>query len=316
MHSSGVDGMQRASQVSIEWKRHKKVTIPWATYDAHRLNECKRVIDLREAFTELDQPVQRREFQLSQLTVLLLLKLMFDISYRTLASAAKDLYIYQALGMKRAPCYKTIQNTMQYLSEKVLMGINQGLIPQVTSLGGLDSSGMKTHRRGAWIVLRFHTPQHRRDFKKIHLFVDLISKKILYCLVTTGMTSDARHVKKLLKGCQWTRVDVILADGGYDTRECFNAITDVGATPGIPVRRNAIAKSHGCYSRRKAVLAQQHDYLLWKEQVQYRMRCVVESIFSGLKRRFGEHLFSLKEQFRKVEMWLRTILWNVVIYPR
>jgi len=309
--------MHRAShQKTIDWKRHKEVTVPWATYDAHRTSECKRVIDLREAFITVDKPVQRREFQLSQLTILLLLKLMFGVSYRTLASATKDLGFYQALAMKRAPCYKTIQNTMQHLSEHVLIEINQGLIPQTTTLGGLDSSGMKTHRRGAWVVLRFHLPQQRRDFKKIHLFVDLISKKILYCLVTNGRASDAKQLKKLLRGCRWTRVDIILADGGYDTRDCFNDISDVGATPGIPVRRNAIAKNRWCISRRRAVLAQHRDIVQWKEQVQYRMRCVIESIFSGLKRRFGEHLFSLKERFRSLEMWLRTILWNVVIYPR
>ena len=38
------------------------------------LNECKRVVDLRETFVGLDQPVQRREFQLSQLMVLLSVK--------------------------------------------------------------------------------------------------------------------------------------------------------------------------------------------------------------------------------------------------
>ena len=308
--------MQRASQINREWKRHKEVTVPWATYDAYRLGECKRVLDLRKIFVELDQPVQRREFQLSQLAVLLLLKLMFDISYRTLASAVNDLSIYQALGMKRGPCYKTIQNTMNYLTEGVLMEINQGLIPQATTLGCFDSSGMKTHQRGAWIVLRFHLPQHRRDFKKVHLFVDLVSKKILYCLVTEGNASDAKQVKTLLKGCRWTRVDIILADKGYDTRECFNEITDVGSTPGIPVRRNATTRNYWCISRRRAVRAQQQNYPQWSEQVNYRMRCVIESIFSGLKRRFGEHLFSVKEQFRRIEMWLRTILWNVVIYPR
>jgi Transposase DDE domain len=316
MHPSRMNGMQRASQENREWNRHKEITVPWATYDAYRLGECKRVIDLREAFVGLDRSVQRREFHLSQLTVLLLLKLMFDISYRTLASAVNDLSIYQALGMKRAPCYKTIQNTMHYLTECVLMEINQGLIPQVITLGGLDSSGMKTHRRGAWIVLRFHLPQHRRDFKKIHLFVDLISKKILYCLVTDGRASDVKQVKKLLKGCRWTRVDIILADGGYDSRECFNAIAHVGATPGIPVRWNATTRNRWCISRKKAVCTQQQDYSQWNEQVHYRMRCVIESIFSGLKRRFGEHLFSINEQFRRTEMWLRTILWNVLIYPR
>jgi len=308
--------MQRASQENIEWKRHKEVAVPWAAYDAHRIGECKRVLDLREAFVELDQPVQRREFQLSRLTSLLLLKLMFGISYRTLASATNDLHLYQALAMKRAPCYKTIQNTMQYLSESFLIRVNQCLVPQATMLAGVDSSGMKTHRRGAWVVLRFHLSQHRRDFKKVHLFVDLVSKKILYCLVTPGRASDSKQLNELLKGCQWTRVDIILADGGYDSRDCFNAISDVGATPGIPVRRNAVARNRWCISRRRAVLAQQRDIIQWKEQVHYRMRCVVESIFSGLKRRFGEHLFSIKERFRRVEMWLRTILWNIVIYPR
>jgi transposase len=308
--------MQRASQKTIEWKRHKEVTVPWANYDAHRVNECKRVIDLRELFGELDRPVHRREFKLSQLTVLLLLKLMFGISYRTIASATKDLQIYKLLEMKRAPCYKTIQNTMQYLREDILISINLRLIPKITTIGGLDSSGMKTHHKGAWVVIRFHKNQQQRDFKKVHLFVDLISKKILYCLVTTGRASDAKQVKRLLKGCSWLRVDVILGDRGYDSRECFHEITTFGALPGIPVRRNASTKSRGCSSRRKAVIAQQNDYEKWKQQVQYTMRCVVESIFSGLKRRFGEHLFSIKERFRSVEMWLMTILWNVLIYPR
>jgi transposase len=46
------------------------------------------------------------------------------------------------------------------------------------------------------------------------------------------------------------------------------------------------------------------------------MRVIVESIFSGTKRRFGEYLFSIKEIHRKIEIWLRTILWNVLIYAR
>lgn len=37
---------------------------------------------------------------------------------------------------------------------------------------------------------------------------------------------------------------------------------------------------------------------------------------AGFKRRFGEYLFSIKEGFRTIEKWLRTILWNVMIYPR
>jgi hypothetical protein len=105
-------------------------------------------------------------------------------------------------------------------------------------------------------------------------------------------------------------------DGGYDTKECFNEITQRDAKPGIPVRKNATTRSKGSPGRRKAVLEQRKDLLKGKNTVEYSMRCIVEAIFSGTKRRFGETLFSIQEKHRCIEMWLRTILWNVLIYPR
>ena len=308
--------MQKTSQNNEEWKRYKEVSVPWASYDAHRLSECGRILDLRGLFSELDTPVQRREFKLSKLVVLLLFKILFGISYRTIASATNDLKIYQALDMKRAPCYKTIQNTMSFLNERFLSRINQLLVPSKTKLAGVDSSGVKTHQKGAWVVIRFRKPQRKRDFKKIHIFVDLVSKKIIHCVLTKGTASDSKQLKKILRQCKWIKVEIILGDKGYDTRECFNETTSFGSIPGLKVRKNASTKARGSPSRRKAVLAQQKDMDMWKEKVQATMRCVVESIFSGTKRRFGEYLFSLKEKYRRVEMWLRTILWNVLIYPR
>ena len=141
--------MHKTCQNKIEWKRNKEVNVPWAQYDAHRSGECKRILDLRTAFVELDKPVHRREFKLSNLTVLLLFKILFGVSYRTIASAARDLQIYRALDMKRAPCYKTIQNTMGYLDERFFTKINKILVPSKVKLGGVDSSGLKTHRKGA-----------------------------------------------------------------------------------------------------------------------------------------------------------------------
>jgi transposase len=308
--------MQKTSQKKDKWERHKEVSINWKHYDESRLSECKRILDLTEVFHELDKPVQRREFKLSHLTVLLLFKILFGLSYRGIANATNDLKIYQALGMKRAPCYKTIQNTMAYLDECVLAQINRLFLPSNIVLGGIDSSGLKTHRKGAWIQIRFQRYQQKKDFKKVHIFVDLVSKKIIHCLVTKGTASDHKQLKKILKECDWLRVDIILGDKGYDTRECFNEITNHGSIPGIKVRKNASRKAHGCPSRRKAVIAQQQDIESWKRKVQATMRCVAEAIFSGTKRRFGEYFFSIKARFRAVEIWLRTILWNVLIYPR
>ena len=308
--------MQKTSQNTVEWKRYKEVSVPWAVYDAHRLNECKHVLDLRTVLIGLDRPVQRREFKLSSLTILLLLKILFGVSYRTIASASKDLKIYRLLGMNRAPCYKTIQNTIGYLDADFFINMNHRFHPSTVELAGIDSSGMKTHRKGVWIQIRFQRFSQKRDFKKIHIFVDLISKKILYCVMTNGASHDAKQLKKILHQVHWMKFEIILGDKGYDSKECFNTIRKQGAVPGIPVRKNATTCSRGSPTRRKSVIAQRNDYDAWKKKVHFTMRCIVECIFSGLKRRFGEYLFSIKEENRLIEMWLRTILWNVLIYPR
>lgn len=308
--------MQKTSQSKVEWRRFKEVSVPWALYDAHRLSECKLVLDMRTMLTGLDKPVQRREFQLSSLTVLLLLKILFGVSYRTIASACKDLQIYRLLGMKRSPCYKTIQNTIGYLDERFFVQMNRLFLSSTVKLAGVDSSGLKTHRKGVWIQIRFQRFSRKHDFKKIHIFVDLLSKKIIHCVMTNGSSHDARQLTKILKETQWAHCEIILGDKGYDSKACFNTIKKMGSVPGIPVRKNAVTLSKGSPARRKSVIAQQNNYEQWKRDVHFTMRCIVECIFSGLKRRFGEYLFSVKEKHRMVEMWLRTILWNVLIYPR
>ena len=64
------------------------------------------------------------------------------------------------------------------------------------------------------------------------------------------------------------------------------------------------------------MVKQKKNYDKWIEDKEYLMRCVVEAIFSATKRRFGEILFSTKNRFRAIEAWLRTIVWNITIYPR
>lgn len=78
--------------------------------------------------------------------------------------------------------------------------------------------------------------------------------------MTKGTASDSKQLKKILRQCNWVKVEIILGDKGYDTRECFNEVTEYGSTPGIKVRKNASTKAKGSPSRRKAVIQQKKDY--------------------------------------------------------
>ena len=93
--------MQRAIPNYEECRRYKDVSVPWAEYDKSRSNEIKRILDLSELFEELDKPVRRREFKLSRLVILLFFKIFFGLSYRSIASAVKDLGIIQYTTLYR-----------------------------------------------------------------------------------------------------------------------------------------------------------------------------------------------------------------------
>jgi len=97
---------------------------------------------------------------------------------------------------------------------------------------------------------------------------------LLHCLVTKGTAFKHKQLKKILKECDWLRVDIVLGDKGSDTRNCFNKITNHGSIPGIKIRKNASRKAHDCPSRRKAVIAQQQDIESWKIK-KFKQQCVV-----------------------------------------
>ncbi len=54
------------------------------------------------------------------------------------------------------------------------------------------------------------------------------------------------------------KVEIILGDGGYDTRECFNEIEKYGLLAGIKVRKNACARARGSPARREAASAKRN----------------------------------------------------------
>ena len=112
--------MNKTSQKGYKWKRYKDVSVPWSVYDKHYEDSCNRLVDLSAEFAMLDRAVQGREFPLSKMVVLLLLKVMLGVSYRGMASIVRGFGLDGLLGLKRPPSYKTIQRTMEYLSIPVL----------------------------------------------------------------------------------------------------------------------------------------------------------------------------------------------------
>ena len=89
---------------------------------------------------------------------------------------------------------------------------------------------------------------------------------------------------------------------------------DNGILPCIKVRKNSkIRWKKGNILRNLAVLAQRNDLQNWKDHIKYGQRWIVETVFSSLKRMFGDYVYSVKLHNMIQEMMLKVSLYNKLI---
>jgi hypothetical protein len=68
--------------------------------------------------------------------------------------------------------------------------------------------------------------------------------------------------------------------------------------------------STNCHARNMSVLRQQANLKRWKDSVSYGYRWMAETVFSSMKRMFGEHLSARKFPNMVKEIIIKAALYN------
>jgi hypothetical protein len=177
----------------------------------------------------------------------------------------------------------------------------------------VDSTGIKVTNRGQWILDKWKKKRKRKGFIKIHVAVNIKTKKIVSMEVTKENVHDGKMLKKLVDDVisKNNSIKKILADGAYDSKDNFKYLDELNITPGIKVRKNSSIKNNiNCIPRKLSVLEQFKDMKRWKKKHKYGMRWIVESVFSSIKRTFGEHVSSIKWNNIVNELMLKASIYN------
>jgi len=178
----------------------------------------------------------------------------------------------------------------------------------------VDSTGIKVANRGEWICRHKWSSTTRKGFIKIHVAVDTRSKLIVSMKVTKEDVGDGRMLKSLVRDASinaQTNIKRVLADGAYDSRDNFQFLHDNNIDPAIKVRKNSSVKSMGCYTRKMATLQQLSDLDKWKRSVSYGRRWAAETVFSSMKRMFGEYVTSIKWKNIVNELFMKAHTYNM-----
>ncbi len=111
-----------------------------------------------------------------------------------------------------------------------------------------------------------------------------------------------------------TAIGKLFGDGAYEGNEIFRYLGENGILPCIKVRKNArVGWKKGNILRNLSVLAQRNDLQKWKDSESYGQRSIVETVFSSIKRMFGEYVYSVRLKNMIQEMMLKVSLYNKMI---
>ena len=181
----------------------------------------------------------------------------------------------------------------------------------------IDSTGIKITNRGQWMRDKWHI-KNEKGYLKIHIAVNVKTKKILSMKVTDEHVHDSKAlpglVNEIIKSDKKITIGKLFADGAYDGNDIFGYLADNGIQPCIKVRKNSKVRwKKGNILRNLSVLAQKNDLKMWKDSVSYGKRWIAETVFSAIKRMFGEYVYSIKLKNVIQEMILKASLYNKMI---
>src|SRR6478672_222805 len=152
---------------------------------------------------------------------------------------------------------KDVDDDMKFTDEYIVIAI--------------DSTGIKVTNRGQWMRDKWHIKNNKKGYLKIHVAVNVKTKKIPAMKVTDKHVHDIKAlpglVKDVIKSDNITPITIgkLFADGAYEGNEIFRYLGDNGILPCIKVKKNAKVRwKKGNILRNLSVLVQRNNLQKWK----------------------------------------------------
>lgn len=276
----------------------------------------KGAIILLSAALLLPKPTEktgkgRRPYDYRLVLVICLMRILLRKKYADYESEMRtDTRLMKLLNLDRLPCKSTINNYNQLFSLIFLSQFNKKLIgawikKPVDLL--LDASGIRLVGRSIWFCIRTKQKVRKKDCDKVHIAVSNCSLLIANFKISNSKRNDSPFLRKLLE--PFKVLGLVLVDKGYSNKTNAEYVAKKQGAFFSPFKKNANPTGLNIW----AYLKNLWDNFPSLCKGIYNHRNKVEAVFSALKRRYGDQLYSKKWYMRRREMAMRFIAYNVRI---
>jgi len=238
--------------------------------------------------------------------ILLTLRQYESKSYRRFTSFLEECFgICKSLGLSKIPHYTTIQKAAARLDVAVLQKILESFVMSMKIkkiFAGIDATGFGHGQSSYYYTKR---AKLRRKFVKMSAISDMKSQIICAIKIRHRQRHDSIDFVPLLQKANGIiPIDTVVADKGYDSERNHVESDSLGIVSIIPPRYENVPvyKTRGYY--RKMLKRNGYDAAM------YHQRNKTETIFSVIKRMFGENVTSRKISTQNRELFHRVIAYN------
>lgn len=239
-----------------------------------------------ESLPEYLSKFSRKDYTIRQHVVLLCIKVKTKQRYREFCEII-DLMpeIKRILDLSKIPHWTTLDKMFLRIKNIVLAALLQA----ECSFGSIDATGFDRRHASKQYLIRCR--MHIKSLKATFL-VDVHSQMIVGIHCTTTRKHDSKIVLPLTKH---HRLRILCADKGYDDSKVRRTLRDRGIRPLIPHRE----------------FTKRHEYLNSRiDKKLYNKRSLSETVFSSIKRKYSDTLYSKHWRSQCKELTLLAIVYN------
>jgi transposase len=287
----------------------------WRAYNAAQTNEKAMFLDL---LRDLCGGVPEPEAPKTGRPRLPIQDAIFSACYKVYSTVSArrfmtDLRDAQARGLiQRAPHFNSIFN---YLEDPALTPILRSLITEsslplkaIEQDFAVDSSGFTTSRFVRWFDHKYGKVRQQHEWVKVHLMCGVKTNIVTAVEIRDKDASDTKLLPPLVDATAKNfALRDVLADKGYGSLKNYKAIQYHGATPFIAFKSIHTGKGGGLWQRMYHYFQFRRDEFL----THYHQRSNVETTFSMIKAKFGDHVRSKTDVAMVNEVLCKIICHNI-----
>jgi hypothetical protein len=286
----------------------------WNKYNKELVNRGKLDfwINLNSAWYAPEQKKNGRPFTYADGAILTMLyiRFKFHLSLRELQG-----FLISIMAIcnrtENVPCYTQVCRRMKTLSIPKQLLEKKGVTDIV-----LDTTGLKVYGAGEWRAKKYGG---QRRWMKVHLSMDLKTKKLVVAEATDEYKHDTTYLEMALEAANRKRGKVLL-DGVGDSRSCYELAKKRNKMLITPPKQGAIIRHELCYRERndaiRVIRGLGGDRIarsIWSKLTGYNKRVEIESMIARWKRLYGCSLKSRTEERIEREIKLKARMINRMV---